>query len=262
MASNPATGVPQGAPIAEVSDLRPTPIWAQFFLQLWERTGGAEGTPSIILDAISNSLGSMLVRGITAWQGLNAGPEFSVLRMGASLPEWSQIDGDSFNVQAPATFFAGPDSGADAVPTFRIIEFEDLPPGEYPGTTVGGDAVTGNVGEELSVAVAPAAAVALASGTIANIAALALTAGDWDVWASIGITAGVTSASGWVNAASLTNPGAPNNGCYATWGAGMLVIPLGMMRVPTNGETVFLSTVATFTGSVSAYGFLGARRRR
>lgn len=241
MASNPGTGVPSGAPIVsqEMGGIV-LPIWLQFFLQLWQRTGGAEGSPSIILDSISNALGAMLVRGVTAWQGLNPGPQYSVLQMGATLPEWGDITAASFEAQAANKVLIGPLTGAAETPTFRVLGADDIPSAAYDFSEV-----------------PPGSAVALTSTQIKDVTSFSLGAGAWDVWGSLATNAAVTSASGWINTVSATDPTAPNNGAYASWGAQTTCLPVGRIRVE-GPVTVYLSIKATFSGSLSVYGFLGA----
>lgn len=266
MAFNPGTGVPSG-PVDAPNNVDVVPAWKQFFLTLWQRTGGAEGSPSIALDAISSIVGAMLTRGAAAWQALDPADQYKVLRMGSggldALPEWDTLDGNSFAAQGASHFFAGPSVGAPAIPVFRAIQGVDLPRGEYPGTQGGGNAAAGDVGEYFETIVAAVAAVPLVTGTIADIATLVLGAGDYDVWASIAITGAVTSAKGWISQTSITDPAAPNEGAYAQWGAGILCLPIGAIRQSLSvPATMHLSINPTFSGAVSAYGALLARRRR
>ena len=260
------TNLPQGAPIVSLapgSNGVPTSVWLQFFLTLFNRTGGATGSPSLILDTISDAVGAMLIRASTAWEGLLPGSQYQVLRMGAALPEWDVLDGNSFVAQSVKSFFAGPQVGVSAKPTFRFIAYTDLPQGEYPGTNSNDNAIAGNVGEYLSTTVPSGSAVALATTQISDIATLSLSAGDWDVWGSLATNAALTSASGWISSSSGTDPTPPNSGAYATWGSQSTCIPIGSSRFSlANPTTIYLSIKPTFAGSASAYGFLGARRRR
>ena len=260
--ANFQTNLPQGSPLVS-PNLQITPTWLQFFLVLWNRTGGANGSATLILDTISSIVGSILVRGASVWQGVAPGAKYKVLRMGAALPEWDSLDGNSFAAQAVAKFFSGPSAGAPAIPSFRSIVSQDLPAGQYPGTGTNDNAQVGNVGEDFSSTIASGAAVALTTLVAKDITSINLTPGDWDVWGNLATTAGVTTANGWINTVSATDPTAPNGGCYAQWGAGISCLPLGMMRISVAAlTTVYLSIDATFPGAVSAYGFIGARRRR
>lgn len=171
----------------------------------------------------------------------------------------------AFGAQTKNTIFAGPATGANAVPAFRAIVTADLPPGQIPGTITNDNANAGNFGEYIHSEIASGAAVALTTTVAKDITSISLTAGDWDVWANVATTAAVTTASGWINITSATDPTAPNGGAYASWGAQTLTTPLGMKRIEVPAgpnQTVYLSINATFAGAVSAYGFLGARRAR
>lgn len=144
---------------------------------------------------------------------------------------------------------------------------------QITGTTTNDNAATGIIGEFISANVAAGAAVPLTTTAAANITSISLTAGDWDVRGDFAFTAGgtttKTSTAVWISAVSATDPGAPNSGAYyldtnassvgASEGA-----PVGMIRVSIAvTTTVYLSTKCTFAAStLSAYGFIGARRVR
>lgn len=266
-------GVPQGAVTSP--DGSPTPIWYQFFVALWNRTGGALGTVSLQLDTITQVLGSLLYRASSGWAGLGPGAQNSVLKVNASLPAWGLLDGNSFPTQQPSLFFAAPLAGG--VASFRAVNTADLDPvaGQFPGSGTDDNADAGNVGEYIYSEIGSGAAVPLTSGTAADITSIELTPGDWDVWATVAsdpAASTTTSAvNAWINTASATNPGAPNNGAYLssqlTIGAGLgQVMPVGQMRISVAAETTataYLSTNMTFAAStMGAYGFLGARRAR
>lgn len=273
---NATTGLP-GALSSPMVDQKGylTPIWWQFINNLWIRTGANSGTPTLILDTISSTVGAMLYRGASIWQGLTPGAKFKVLRMGAQFPEWDSLDGNSFGSQPQSSFFVSPSAGAGNA-SFRTLATADLSPiaGEFPGTATNDNAAAGNIGEYTSSQIASGAAVALVSGTPKDITSLALTAGDWDVWANVGSApAGTTTTSiirAWINTASATDPGAPNAGAYVleqlAIAAGLSQLkPVGMIRVsvPAGGATVYLSTSMAFAVStMGAFGFLGARRAR
>ncbi len=141
------------------------------------------------------------------------------------------------------------------------------------GTNTNDDAAAGYVGEYNSSTVLLASAVALTSGVTADITSISLSAGDWDVWGSIATSvqpATITSVlSVWMSTVSATVPARPNGGGYSqissafTTGANN-VIQAGVMRVSVAAPTtIYLSTSIAFTsGTLSAYGFIGARRMR
>ena len=267
---NTNTGLPGNlaTPVVDKNTGLATPIWLNFFLSLWTRTGGATGTPTLILDSFSSVPGSTLYRGLATWLGLAPGAQYKVLRMGAAFPEWDTLDGNSFGAQAAGSFFAGPTAGANAIPTFKN------PLGAFPGTNTNDNAVAGNIGEYVFSQVASGAAVVLSSGVAADITSIPLTAGDWDVWGNVASApAGSSTTSvirGWINTASATDPGQPNAGAYCLQqgaiAAGLgQVLPTGATRISlgAGGGTVYLSTKITFaTSTMGAYGFLGARRAR
>lgn len=267
-------GLPQG-PIAG-KDGTPTSLWVQFFLTLWNRTGQNTGSPSLIIDNISDVPGALLYRNASAWVGLGPAAQYKALRMGAAFPEWDTLDGNSFGAQPKANFFLAPTAAA-GIPAFRALVSTDLAAiaGQLPGTVTNDNAAVGNVGEYLSSQIAPGAAVPVTSGNPFDITTLSLEPGDWDVWGNIGSAPDVTTTTsqvrGWIGTVSATDPGAPNQGAYALSqsgvGAGLgTVLPVGTIRitVPAGPNlTVYLSTVMGFaTSTMGAFGFLGARRAR
>jgi hypothetical protein len=142
------------------------------------------------------------------------------------------------------------------------------------GVTNGGNASAGNIGEYISSSVAYASALSATTGVVLNVTSISLTAGDWDVWGSVGdAPAGgttPTSTDGWISTTSATYPAsAPNGGaeafCRYTRSAGAIALfSIGMTRMSISSTTtVYLSGVSIFSGGSSAlYGFIGARRVR
>lgn len=261
-AADPSNGVPN-VPITADATGRLNLVWYQFFVNLWQRTGAGPGTISGILDNISNTLGSMLYRGAAGWAGLNPGAQHKALVMGAAVPGWALLDAINFTPQVQSHFLAGPTGGL-VTPTFRLLASIDLNnlAGQYPGTPDATNARAGNIGEYIESEVDSGSAIVLTTDVIADITSIDLTPGDWDVWGSIATTAGPVTGKGWISLASVTDPGAPNKGAYAQWGAQILALPLGMIRISLAAPaTLYLSTLQSFPGAVSAYGFIGARRR-
>lgn len=273
------TNTTQGLPGLQLVDTKGNVVgvWYAFFLNVYNRLGGATGSISIQLDTITSTLGSLLYRATAGWAGLDPGTSGQVLKMGSEFPAWGTVDGSSFSNQGPNSFLAGPSTGSPARPAFRPIVTADLndTAGEYPGTPTNDTAAAGNIGEYISSQVGSGSAVSLSTGTSADITSIILTPGDWDVWGNLTTApAGTTTQSdikGWINTVSATDPTPPNQGCYAeiqtSIAAGLSqTLSTGMMRVsvPTGGpQTVYLSTTVAFaTSTLSAYGFLGARRRR
>lgn len=145
--------------------------------------------------------------------------------------------------------------------------------GGIVGTTTNNNASTGYVGEFVSSTVLVGSAVSVSNDTSTDITSISLTAGDWDVWGAIASNpAGSTTTqnfSGWTSTASATPPTQPNNGSYFLWNVGVvggarLQLPTGNQRISISGTTtIYLTTYITFAVStMSAYGFIGARRVR
>lgn len=139
------------------------------------------------------------------------------------------------------------------------------------GTTTNNNASAGSVGEFVSSVVASGSAVALSNNVSKDITTISLTAGDWDVWGTTNFTAsvGVTAFSGWINTTSITQPVTPNGAVVVTTlSSGSFTsthgFPVGNARLSLSGTTtVYLSIAAAFaSGTCSAFGFIGARRRR
>ncbi|MFM0263325.1 hypothetical protein [Paraburkholderia sediminicola] len=115
--------------------------------------------------------------------------------------------------------------------------------------------------------------VSLSTSTPANVTSISLTAGDWDIWGSVAFLAAGGTTTGTIqcspNSVSATLATAPNGGAYALTNlpatAGLNgILPCGMARFSlASTTTVFLVASSIFSGSTeTAYGFLGARRRR
>jgi hypothetical protein len=164
-----------------------------------------------------------------------------------SQPAFPDISGTATNAQLPASLTS-----------------------QITGTTAGGNATAGNVGEFLSGQ--NLSGTSLTSATTSNIASISITAGDWDVW---GIPAFVNTG------VTLTNVEA----CISTTSTGMTVAydgtflqlpfaltsssmnvisPIGPFRVNiTATATYYMNLQATFSlGTVSGRGSIYARRRR
>jgi len=147
--------------------------------------------------------------------------------------------------------------------------------GHMNGTATNDNAAAGEVSEYVSCTVLVGSAVALTTGTAANICSISLTAGDWNVWGTIdGNAAGTTDITqilGWISTTSATLPTFPNNGALiglnypATTHVGLNDhFPVGQTRISVNATTtVYLTMRVTFTVSTyGGYGFMGARRAR
>ena len=144
-----------------------------------------------------------------------------------------------------------------------------LPAANVAGTATNDNATAGNIGEVITSNIAVGSAVALTSGTAANVTSISLTAGDWDV-------------SGWVS----TNPAGTTTTTIFAAGISTTTADLGSFPVKIQGvsvaaglslsastatqrlslastTTVYLVASSTFAVSTSAaYGYITARRSR
>lgn len=88
--SSVQTGVPKlDAPIVNPDGTVSIP-WYRFWIALWNRTGQASGSVTLVLDGISSTQGSFLYRGPEEWQGLAPSDSGQVLATGGQegLPSW------------------------------------------------------------------------------------------------------------------------------------------------------------------------------
>lgn len=115
------------------------------------------------------------------------------------------------------------------------------------------------------------ASTSLGSGAATDVAAILLSAGDWTVTGNIvNLPAGgttITYALGWTHTASITNPGAPNNGAFFSQVANIVGIGVtgstGSQRINiTSPTTVYLGALASHSGTVNDYGSISARREQ
>lgn len=145
------------------------------------------------------------------------------------------------------------------------------------GTTSGGSAATGYVGEYKSTIVLIASAVSLTSSSASSIVSLSLTAGDWDVWGEAWFTSGgSTTVNNFLLGIGTTNNSitfipsdsysvANYYGPPVSLSAnGAIVGPIGPVKISLSSTTtVYLNANCSFAVStLSGYGKLAARRRR
>lgn len=137
------------------------------------------------------------------------------------------------------------------------------------GVTNGASASAGSVGQIISASVPVGSAIALTSGTAANVTSIPVTAGDWDVWGQLCTNpngATIQSNTGFaINTTSAALNPAQEALLPFTAATGASVcapIPVAPLSV-TTGTTVFLVGFSSFSGSTnSVYGSITARRRR
>jgi hypothetical protein len=134
------------------------------------------------------------------------------------------------------------------------------------GTTTNNSAAALSVGEFVT---STAAAVGLTTGAVANLTSISLTAGDWDVWGTVGFTPASTATVlfGGINSTSATLPGI-TSGVRLTMvqtfpsgqGQGGFV---GQARFSLSATTtVYLVLRVDFASTCTGDGYIGARRVR
>lgn len=141
------------------------------------------------------------------------------------------------------------------------------------GTTTNNNADAGRVGEFVSSSVEAAGAVALtASGTVTNITSISLSAGDWDVSATIlGVTSNPGTATSFIGGVSDTSAtlDSPNYANYTyqvredmTAAQTVCQNVKGARYSLAGTTTIYMVAQGFYSNSMSAYGFLSARRVR
>lgn len=141
------------------------------------------------------------------------------------------------------------------------------------GVTTNSNAAPGIVGEFITSTIPSGGAVPLTSGATSNVTSISLTPGDWDVGGNVGFNAAgtttITVESGGISVTSGVLPTSPGGGAFFTLSLPFTtgadsVFPVGVTRLSVaTTTTVFLVANATFAAStLSAFGFIGARRRR
>lgn len=148
----------------------------------------------------------------------------------------------------------------------------DVASSQVLGTTTNDNAAAGYIGEYISSSLAGGSNYT--SGVSADLATLSLTAGDWDVWGTVGAEANnvgntTSSAEGWINTVSATRPALPGLGAYASAPyasapTANVFLPVGVRRISlASTTTVYLSAnVVISAGTFGKYGFIAARRVR
>jgi hypothetical protein len=162
----------------------------------------------------------------------------------------------------------GGDKGVDTINALSYY-------GELVGTTTNDDATAGRLGEYVSSVLGAGSAVALTTATPANVTSISLTAGDWDVWGAVvhnpAATTTITILHAAINTTSATLPtvGLDTRGytlfrCASFAPAAPMAYPVPVSRVSLGATTtIYLVAQATFaTSTMSAYGFIAARRVR
>ena len=144
---------------------------------------------------------------------------------------------------------------------------------DHLGTTTNDNAPAGYVGEFVTSTVAVGSAVALTTGTTANVASLSLTAGDWDVRGQVDYRAGATTSITILKQGVSTTSATLGSQDSFTTNVFAAVVPTASNDIGNtfrqqrisiaSTTTIYLVASATFTlSTLSAYGTISARRIR
>lgn len=165
-------------------------------------------------------------------------------------------------------------SGAFAGDTGASVSGYTLTSSNIVGDISGTDAPSGDVGAITSSIVALGSAISLTTGTALNVTSLSLTAGDYDIYGTVGfVVGGATTMTSMgaalnTNSATLPTPDSINTSVSVikaplTTGASQS-LTAGSCRISTNAPiTVYLVAIMDFAiGTAAAYGSIWARIRR
>lgn len=138
------------------------------------------------------------------------------------------------------------------------------------GTTTNDSAAAGSVGELISSVVLSGAALNFTTTVNRDITSIALTAGDWDIWGNVFVTASgganILSAFAWINSTSATKPDNALCGLISFNGniGGSNNVTCPSFRVSLAAPTTYyLSGQVTYSaGTKTGCGGIYARRRR
>jgi hypothetical protein len=142
------------------------------------------------------------------------------------------------------------------------------------GTNTNDNAAASRVGEVISATLASGSAVSLTTGTCSNVVSINLTAGDWDVYGTVGLTLGgstaVSSIQAGISTTSATQPGfAQVNGATQLITGSMAAgFPAGLspgacrQSLSATTTVYLLATVGFTVSTCGAYGVIWARRAR
>jgi hypothetical protein len=207
-------------------------------------------TPTATVLGGARSLGATANQFVT---GLNVSGVLT-----AAQPAFSNLSGTATYAQlqnVAASRVLGNPGGSAAAPSEISL-----------GTLLSFSGTTLNVAQTyVSAALASGSALALTTGVTRDITSISLVAGDWDVEGSIWVTLGGTTSliAGWVHNVSVTEPALGVAGqFYCNFPQTFLAAaPTGMKRFNLGSTTtIYLSVVAAFTSTASAYGEIRARR--
>jgi hypothetical protein len=214
----------------------------------------------VALGSTTATAGNLLIGSGTQWVTHAASGDWTISSAGVNTV--AKVNGVSYGT-SPATNTFPLVTGANTV-TYTATS-------QIPGSTTNDSASAGNIGEYITSTVLFGAAISVSNGAAANITSIAPTGGDWDVFGNVAIlsTAGAQGLYAFISQTSATAPTIPNAGGYSLLQAAFTstatqVVPVGSSRQSlSTGTTIYLETFGAFaSGTETAWGFIGARRRR
>ena len=164
------------------------------------------------------------------------------------------------------------EGGAELNGTTLSVSGTSTLTGGIVGTTTNNNAAVGIVGEYVNSTVNVVSAVALTTATGTNITSISLTAGDWDVWARLGVVN--TTAATWTyvyGVISTTSASFSNQDYFVDKPDGVSVALANFQAVVpqqrislASTTTIYLVCSPGFTGGtgVAGFGAISARRIR
>lgn len=145
---------------------------------------------------------------------------------------------------------------------------------QIQGTNTNDSPAAGSVGEHITSTVVLGSAVALTTGTPANVTSISLTAGDWNVWGTLSVTGNsattVTTINGSIGTVSATPSSTPGqfgvlfmNG-QAPFATTNPTVQVGatVLKLAATTTVYFVVNAVFAVNSLSAYGVIHARRVR
>lgn len=167
------------------------------------------------------------------------------------------------------TSAAGVPSISSTLPSGLSIPSPTITTPNIVGVSNASSAAAGSVGEVISSVIASASAVSLTTATATNITSISLTAGDWDVYGNVFLSASVAFSQSfcWCSTTSATLPDVSLINALnvaATAAASAVGLSAPFLRVNVNSTTtVYLGGWGTFaSGTGTACGGIYARRVR
>ncbi len=217
-------------------------------------------TPNLGLAKYSGLVPTANGNALASADGIQA---LAILNSGGASVNYFQL-APSITTQAPILAVAGSDANIN-----MTLNSKGTGGVTIRGTSAGGNAASGYVGETVSSSVLFASAVSVSNNTARDVTSISLTAGDWDIHGNIFIsTSGAATVyEAWSSNTSATAPDPSLLNAFvvaASVGSGDIGLSIPYRRVNiTTTTTVYLSCLVAFSsGACTACGNIYARRAR